>query len=51
MSWRLDDCLKGRKDENVRRHCGHLRVVADEASRMRENVEAVPAAAMVARRI
>lgn len=32
MSCRLDDCLEARNEENVRRHCGHRRVLVEEAN-------------------
>ncbi len=47
MSCRLDDCLKARYEENVRRHCGHRLVFADEASRRNEDNAAEPGAAIV----
>ena len=47
MSCRFDDCLKARYEENVRRHCGHRLVFADEANRRNEVTAAELGAAMV----
>jgi hypothetical protein len=49
MSCLLDDCLKARYDENVRRHCGQrlVNVDVDEANRRNEVKAAELEAAMV----